>query len=119
PSFVARGADDKPIDAHEWEADHPLSQEGALRFIFEWLMKHRSDVRVIGVGHRVVLGGMTYDKPVLVTDQVLADLDALCAIEPSHQPYEMAVIRALREVRPLMPQVACFDTSFHRTMPKL
>ena len=93
PSFVAKAADGKPIDAHEWEADHPLSQDGALKFIFEWLMEHRGDVGVIGVGHRVVLGGMGYEKPVLVTDQVLADLDALCAFEPSHQPYEIAVIR--------------------------
>ena len=119
PSFVAKAADGKPIDAHEWEADHPLSQDGALRFIFEWLMKHRGEVRVIGVGHRVVLGGMKYEKPVLVTDQVLADLDALCAFEPSHQPYEIAVIRALLKARPSLPQVACFDTSFHRTMPRV
>jgi len=119
PSFVARGADEKPIDAREWEADHPLSQDAAVRFIFEWLLKHRGDVRVVGVGHRVVLGGVKYDKPVLVTDQVLADLDALCAFEPSHQPYEIEVIRTLRKARPSLPQVACFDTSFHRTMPRL
>jgi len=119
PSFGANGADGKLIDAHQWEAGHPLSQDGALKFILEWLMKHRGDVRVLGVGHRVVLGGLKYDKPVLVTDQVLADLDALCAFEPSHQPYEIAVIRALLKARPSVPQVACFDTSFHRTMPRL
>ena len=62
---------------------------------------------------------MKYEKPVLVTDQVLADLDALCAFEPSHQPYEIAVIRALLKGRPSIPQVACFDTSFHRTMPRI
>jgi acetate kinase len=119
PSFVAGGADGKPIDAREWEAGHPLSQEGALKFLLEWLLKHRGGVRVLGVGHRVVLGGMKYEQPVLVTAEVLADLDALCAFEPSHQPYEIAVIRALLEARPSLPQVACFDTSFHRTMPGL
>ena len=119
PSFVAEGADGKPIDAHEWEADHPLNQDGALKFIFEWLSAHMTDVQFIAAGHRVVLGGEIYERPVLVTDQVLADLDALCAFEPSHQPYEIAGIRAVLKVSPQMPQVACFDTSFHRTMPRL
>ncbi|SRR5579871_2567305 len=119
PSFIAKGGDGKPLDAHEWEVGYPLSQDGALKFIFEWLLRHQGDVRVLGVGHRVVLGGMKYEKPVLVTDQVLADLDALCTFEPSHQPYELAVIRTVRNLRPSIPQVACFDTSFHRTMPRI
>jgi acetate kinase len=119
PSFVAKGPDGKPIDAHEWEVEHPLSQDGALKFIFGWLKAHVTDVQFIAVGHRVVLGGETYGQPVLVTDQVLTDLDALCAFEPSHQPYEVAGIRAVLKVSPQMPQVACFDTSFHRTMPRL
>jgi acetate kinase len=119
PSFVAKGADGKPVDAHDWEAEHPLDQDGALRYIFDWLNGHMSDVEFVAAGHRVVLGGVNYEKPVLVTDQVLADLDALCAFEPSHQPYEIAAIRAMRKASPSMPQVACFDTSFHRTMPRL
>src|SRR5271157_3080352 len=119
PSFVAKGPDGKPVDAHEWEAEHPLNQDGALKFIFEWLKAHMSDVQFVAAGHRVVLGGVNYEKPVLVTDQVLADLDALCAFEPSHQPYEIAGIRAVLKVNPSIPQVACFDTSFHRTMPRL
>lgn len=119
PSFVAKGADGRPIDAHDWEADHPLSQGGALKFIFEWLKMHLTDVQFIAAGHRVVLGGIKYEQPVLVTDQVLADLDALCAYEPSHQPYEIAGIRAVLKANPSMLQVACFDTSFHRTMPRV
>jgi acetate kinase len=119
PSFVAKGADGKPVDAHDWGAEHPLNQEGALKYIFGWLNEHMSDVAFVAAGHRVVLGGVNYERPVLVTDQVLIDLDALCAFEPSHQPYEIAAIRAMRKASPSMPQVACFDTSFHRTMPKL
>ena len=119
PSFVVKGADGKPLDAHEWGADHPLTQEGALKFIFAWLDVHVNEVKFIAAGHRVVLGGTKYEQPVLVTDSVLADLDALCAFEPSHQPYEIAGIRAMLKARASMPQVACFDTSFHRTMPKL
>ena len=119
PSFVAKGADGKPIDAHEWEAEHPLSHDSALKFIFEWLKAHMTDLRFAAAGHRVVLGGVNYEKPMLVTDEVLADLDALCAFEPSHQPYEIAAIRAVLKLNTSMPQVACFDTSFHRTMPRL
>jgi acetate kinase len=119
PSFVAKGADGKPVDAHDWGAEHPLNQDGALKYIFGWLNEHMSDVAFVAAGHRVVLGGVNYQRPVLVTDQVLADLDALCAYEPSHQPYEIAAIRAVRKANPSMPQVACFDTSFHRTMPRL
>lgn len=119
PSFVAKGADSKPVDAHDWGAEHPLNQDGALKFIFDWLKGHMSDLEFVAAGHRVVLGGVNYERPVLVTDQVLADLDALCAFEPSHQPYEIAAIRAVRKASPSMPQVACFDTSFHRTMPRL
>ena len=119
PSFVAKGPDGKPVDAYEWEAEHPLNQDGALKFIFEWLKAHMSDVQFVAAGHRVVLGGMNHNRPVLVTDQVLADLDALCTFEPSHQLYEIAAIRAVLKASPSMPQVACFDTSFHRTMPRL
>ena len=55
----------------------------------------------------------------LVTDAVLKQLDALCALETSHQPFEVAGIRAMIAAAPHMPQVACFDTSFHRTMPHI
>lgn len=119
PNFVARGPDGKPIDAHDWGAEHALNQDGALKYIFGWLDDHMKDVEFVVAGHRVVLGGIKYGKPVLVTGQVLADLDALCAFEPSHQPYEIAAIRAVLKTNPAMPQVACFDTSFHRTMPRL
>jgi acetate kinase len=119
PSFVAKGPDGKPVDAHDWEAEHPLNQDGALKYIFGWLNARMSDVEFVAAGHRVVLGGVNYERPVLVTDQVLAALDALCAFEPSHQPYEIAAIRAVFKANPSIPQVACFDTSFHRTMPRL
>ena len=119
PNFVAKGADGEPIDAHDWGADHALDQDGALNYIVGWLARHLTDVEFVVAGHRVVLGGSKYGKPVLVTDQVLADLDALCAFEPSHQPYEVGAIRAVLKANPAMPQVACFDTSFHRTMPRL
>lgn len=119
PHFIAKGRDGKPIDAHEWEADHPLTQDGALRFILGWLKSNLADITFLAAGHRLVLGGTRHAKPVLVDEAILAELDALCEVEPSHQLYEIAGIRAVAKAEPNLLQVACFDTSFHRTMPEI
>jgi acetate kinase len=119
PHFIVKGASGKPVDAHEWEADDPLTQDGALRFIFTWLKGHLKEITFVAAGHRLVLGGVRHDRPVLIDEAILAELDSLCKIEPSHQPYEIAGIRAVAKVEPNIPQVACFDTSFHRTMPEI
>jgi len=65
-------------------------------------------------GHRIVHGGMTHAAPLLVTPTLLAELEALTPLAPLHQPYNLAPIRALTEHAPHLPQVACFDTAFHR-----
>ena len=68
----------------------------------------------IAVGHRVVHGGPEYDRPVLVDDEVLARLERYISLAPLHQPNNLAPIRALLRAVPELPQVACFDTAFHR-----
>jgi acetate kinase len=75
--------------------------------------------RVLGVGHRVVHGGLQYTRPTVITEQVLADLHALEPLAPLHQPHNLAAIHAVTERLPHVPQVACFDTSFHRTQSEL
>ena len=70
---------------------------------------------VVGIGHRVVHGGMTYASPVRVTETVLKDLAALTPLAPLHAPHNIAPMRAIMEAAPKLPQVACFDTAFHRT----
>ena len=77
----------------------------------------RRRARVLGVGHRVVHGGARYARPTIVTPEVLADLRALVPLAPLHQPYNLAAIDAVSERLPGVPQVACFDTSFHRGQP--
>jgi acetate kinase len=119
PHFIATGADGQPIEAHEWKAEHPLNHDGAVRFILGWLNTHIKDLAFVAAGHRLVLGGVRHDKPVLVDEAILAELESLCEIEPSHQPYEIAAISAVAKIDGDMPQVACFDTSFHRTMPEI
>ncbi len=71
------------------------------------------------VAHRVVHGGAQYRASVLVTDAVLADLTKLNALAPLHQPHNLAGVRAFAKAFPEVPQVACFDTAFHATLPEL
>ena len=74
--------------------------------------------RVGAVGHRVVHGGNRFNAPVRVTAEVLSELEALIPLAPLHQPQNLAEIRAAGTFLPGVPQVACFDTAFHTTMPK-
>ncbi|MBV9636442.1 MAG: acetate/propionate family kinase [Methylobacteriaceae bacterium] len=76
-------------------------------------------LQVAGAGHRVVHGGLRFDRPVLVTDEIVAALGLLTPLAPGHQPHNLAAIAAVAEHWPGLPQVACFDTAFHRTQPRL
>src|SRR5690349_16025101 len=84
----------------------------AMRTAGAWLLENQK-LNIVGVGHRVVHGGPDYDRPVVVDDQILADLDRFTPLAPLHQPNNLAPIRAIRGRFPEMPQIACFDTAFH------
>jgi acetate kinase len=89
----------------------------ALEVLAGWLRQNYGGSRVLGVGHRVVHGGAKYAGPVVVSPGVLDELRALVPLAPLHQPYNLAAIEAVSERLPSVPQVACFDTSFHRGQP--
>jgi acetate kinase len=89
----------------------------AIGVLAEWLRSRWGGSRVVGVGHRVVHGGRTYSAPTLVTPEVLDELRKLVPLAPLHQPYNLAAIEAAAERLPGVPQVACFDTGFHRGQP--
>jgi len=74
---------------------------------------------VVAFGHRVVHGGLNYAAPVRVTEAVLGDLTKLEPLAPLHQPHNLAPIRAIMKAAPQIPQIACFDTAFHRTQSNL
>jgi len=74
---------------------------------------------ILGVGHRVVHGGTAYSQPVLVDDTVLRTLETFISLAPLHQLSNLDPIRVIRERRPDLPQVACFDTAFHRGHPEI
>jgi acetate kinase len=88
--------------------------KAALAVLAEWLKARWGGSKVLGVGHRVVHGGATYAGPSVVTPEVIEDLRTLIPLAPLHQPYNIAAIEAVAERLPDVPQVACFDTSFHR-----
>ena len=89
----------------------------ALDALAAWLRARYGGSRVLGVGHRVVHGGPHFAGPTIVTPQVLDELRKLMPLAPLHQPHNLAAIDAVAERLPDVPQVACFDTSFHRGQP--
>ena len=89
----------------------------AFNTVANWLRAQYGGARVLGVGHRVVHGGARFTGPTIVTPEVLDDLRKLIPLAPLHQPYNLAAIEAVGERLPDVPQVACFDTSFHRGQP--
>jgi acetate kinase len=100
--------------------EHPVPDaRAALDALAAWLRTRYGGARVLGVGHRVVHGGARYAAPTRVTREVLEDLRGLVPLAPLHQPYNLAAIDAVFERLPGVPQVACFDTSFHRGRPEV
>jgi acetate kinase len=91
----------------------------ALGLLFDWLDEQTGMGPPDGVGHRIVHGGSSYDQPQLITGEVIATLSRLIPLAPLHLPVEIAAIEAVRAHNPSLPQVACFDTAFHRTMPRV
>ena len=86
----------------------------AIDVLAGWLRSKYDGARVLGVGHRVVHGGSRFTGPTVLNKEVLAQLHELVPLAPLHQPYNLAAIEAVFERLPGVPQVACFDTSFHR-----
>jgi acetate kinase len=111
-------------DEHGGKLGAPALQSNdhhsAIAAIHDWLVAYAGgDTRLAAVGHRVVHGGSEFVEPVLIDDRVLAALEALTPLAPLHQPHHIAAIRAMTATVPKVPQVACFDTAFHQTQPKL
>lgn len=87
----------------------------AMKVVISSVEKHFPGVEVAAAGHRVVHGGNDFDGPVLINDEVLAKLESLIKLAPLHQPHNLSGIYAAIENFPAIPQIACFDTAFHRT----
>ncbi|MGA2140563.1 MAG: acetate/propionate family kinase [Verrucomicrobiia bacterium] len=105
----------KPQKRHNIVAsDH----KSAAKFLIDWLEGRDGFVSVRAVGHRVV-HGMKHSQPELVTQKLLDELHRLRPYDPDHLPREIELIEAFRQRHPQLPQVACFDTAFHRALPRV
>ncbi len=113
--FKARHAEDASTTQRDL-ADMPRGDghRAAIDVILGWIERSFPDARVAAIGHRVVHGGPDFAGPVLVTPDVLTCLGKLAPLAPLHQPHNLAGIAAATEAFPGVPQVACFDTAFHR-----
>ena len=96
-----------------YESEAVPDVAAALATAGAWL-REELKINPIAIGHRVVHGGPDYDRPVRVDQNVLARLERYISLAPLHQPYNLAPIRSILARFPDLPQVACFDTAFHR-----
>jgi acetate kinase len=118
--FKAKDGSGKVVEEKSWPKESALDHEGAIEALFLWgrgVLGSAGSIKA--VGHRVVHGGLKYTKPILVDDAVLSDLEKLNPLAPLHQPHNLAAIRIIRKKNPDLPQVACFDTSFHTSIPSV
>ncbi len=116
--FIAKAPDGKIITEERWT---PKDQHflPVLEHMIGWTEAHLGADRLSAVGHRVVHGGAEHVAPERVTPALLEALDRLIPLAPLHEPHNIAPMRALAAMRPDLPQIACFDTAFHHTMPEV
>jgi acetate kinase len=113
PRLRAASANGDTLAERAYPVENVADVPAALTVAGTWL---RDELRInpLAVGHRVVHGGPDYARPVLIDQAVVARLERFVSLAPLHQPYNLAPIRSLLINRPTLPQVACFDTAFHR-----
>jgi len=114
PHLVARDARDKVLVDEVWTANEVPDGPAAIERLHTWIQGFRGGTPPVAIGHRVVHGGPTYDRPVRVTDEVIRELRRFVPLAPLHQPNNLAPIESIHRRRPELMQVACFDTAFHR-----
>jgi acetate kinase len=114
PRLRASARDGTSLVDQSYEASKVADVPAAITAVAEWL-RATQPFDLVAVGHRVVHGGPDYDRPVIVDHAVLDRLERYSSLAPLHQPNNLAPIRLLLARRPELPQVACFDTAFHRT----
>jgi acetate kinase len=114
PRLRANDAEGNRVADRAYPIESVRDVPAALAVVSGWL---RDELRInpLAVGHRVVHGGPNYDRPVMIDHAILSRLETLVPLAPLHQPHNLAPIRALLKNFPELPQVACFDTAFHRS----
>ena len=116
PRFVAHDPSGGLVAERSWRGTR-FGHDDAIEFLGGFLRQRLSDNRLVAVGHRVVHGGLEYTAPVRVEAETLKALERFIPLAPLHQPHNLSPMAWLLARAPELPQVACFDTSFHRAIP--
>jgi acetate kinase len=119
PSASAAGPNGEKIAPPDLGAKPPTVPSEVLPAILPWARGQLGNRRLAALGHRVVHGGLHYSRPARVTPELVAELEALVPLAPLHEPHNLAPIKMAMRLNPELPQVACFDTAFHRTAPEV
>ena len=119
PRLMVHDAGGAILAEERWPGGAGHSHDAFLAELLGWVDDHLGTVRLAAVGHRIVHGGADFAAPVRLDEAILAKLEALSPLAPLHQPANIAAVRAVWTERPGLAQVGCFDTGFHRTMPRV
>jgi acetate kinase len=119
PHLIVRDAGAAILADKRWPGGAGHGHDAFLGELLKWVDGHLGSNRLAAVGHRIVHGGAAFAAPVRLDEAILAQLDALSPLAPLHQPANIAAVRAVWAERPGLAQVGCFDTGFHRTMPRV
>ena len=118
-SASATGPEGQSITPADFGAAPPSTPSEVLPAVLPWARERLGARRLAALGHRVVHGGLRHSRPARVTSELLAELEALVPLAPLHEPHNLAPIKMALSLNPDLPQVACFDTAFHRTAPEV
>jgi acetate kinase len=118
PHLRVRSASGDTVADRAWQPRN-FDHDAATREILSTAAGLAAGRKVVGVGHRVVHGGTGFDRPVRLSADMLIQLQRLEPLAPLHQPHNLAPIRTIFSVAPEIPQIACFDTAFHRAQSHL
>ncbi len=105
-------------DKHQSVIEKSLPGTGhisALEALVQWIGVNAKGIKISAIGHRVVHGGKSYSQPVIITPEIVTELEKLIPLAPLHQPYNVEAIKIMMALFPSAPQIACFDTAFHST----
>lgn len=120
PQLLVNGADGKPLlQSNIVKFDKATTHEDVILWLLNWFEHDNRGYTIKGVGHRVVHGGRYFAEPTLLTTSIISQLETLIPLAPLHQPHNLLAVKAVSKWAPKLPQVACFDTSYHNTQEPL
>ena len=119
PRAQATAGDNRTVAPPDLGATPPKTPSEAIPAILRWSTAALEGRDLTALGHRVVHGGSHFIRPVRITPEILSQLDSLIPLAPLHEPFSLSPIKTTLQLHPDLPQVACFDTAFHQTMPEV